>query len=138
MWSWSSGCWPPAPRMFDEGVRNAAARSDVAILQLLVNTGKVGQDALDAALYLTSEGQTEVRDTLVKGGARPLPAADPKDREAWAALAGSYSSDNGATVTVKVVDVGLVTTPTFGPKTIHRPIGVDTFTPLGTRWRGLS
>ncbi len=126
----------------------AAARGNVALLQLILDTGKVGQDALDAALFATAEAKKEVREALTKAGAKPLPPADPKDREAWAALAGTYESDNGGTLTVKVADVGLVTGSASGSAPpIGRP--ARTRSPrsaspsrrspssgTGTRWRG--
>src|SRR5262249_41629975 len=39
----------------DAAALSAAARGNVALLQLVLDTGKVSQDALDAALYATSE-----------------------------------------------------------------------------------
>jgi outer membrane protein assembly factor BamB len=110
----------------DSAAISAAVRGNVALLQLLLDTGKVKQDALDAALHATAESKKEVREALTKAGARPLPPADPKDREAWAALAGSYENDHATTLTIKVEDVGLVT-----DSTVYRQTGPNAFAPIG-------
>jgi len=112
----------------DAAATSAAARGNLAALQLVLDTGKVKQDALDAALFSTPDGKKDVREALTKAGAKPLPPADPKDREAWAALAGTYEADHGGSLTIKVADVGLVS----GSATAYRPTGPDTFAPLGT------
>lgn len=115
----------------DDAARSAASRANVALLQLILDTGKVSQDALDAALFSTSESQEAVREALTRAGAKPLPPADPKDREAWAPLAGTYESDNGSTLTVKVAEVGLVAGSRFGSGLVYRPTEPDIFAPVG-------
>jgi outer membrane protein assembly factor BamB len=110
----------------DAAAMSAAARGNVELLQLMLDTGKVKQGALDAALHATAEGKKEVREALTKAGAKALPPADPKDREAWAALAGTYEADHGGSMTLKVEDVGLVS-----GTTVYRPTGPNTFAPVG-------
>jgi hypothetical protein len=114
----------------DAAAMSLAARGNATLLPLILDTGKVSQDALDAALYSTAETRKEVRELLTKAGAKPLPAADPKDREAWAALAGTYENDHAGTLILKVTEVGLVTGG-FGGSTAYRPTGPNTFAPVG-------
>jgi outer membrane protein assembly factor BamB len=117
----------------DAAAMTAAARGNVTLLQLVLDSGKVTGDALDAALYATSESRKEVRELLTKAGAKQPPPADAKDREAWAALAGTYENDNATALTVKVADVGLVT-----GSTVFRPAGPDRFVALGNPDAGLA
>jgi outer membrane protein assembly factor BamB len=125
-------------RDVDEAALAAAARGNAALLQVLLDTGKVGQGALDAALFSTAESRKEVREALTTAGAKPLPPADPKDRAAWAPLAGTYTSDNGGTLTVRIADAGLVTGPASGPGTAYRPTGPNTFAPVGVAGSSLT
>ena len=117
----------------DGAALTAAARGNVTLLQLVLDTGQVGRDARDAALHSAPESSKGVREALTKAGAKPLPPADPKDRVAWAALAGTYENDNAASLTVKVADVGL----TAG-STVYRPAGPDRFTAVGNPDAGLT
>ena len=117
----------------DAATQVAAARANVALLQLMLDTGKVTQEALDAALHATPESRREVREALTKAGAKPIPPADPKDREAWTALAGTYENDNATGLTIKVTELGLVT-----GNSVFRPAGPDRFTALGTPDAGLA
>src|SRR5688572_15647810 len=117
----------------DAAAMTTAARGNVTLLQLVLDTGKVSPDARDAALHAAPESSKQVREALTKAGAKPLAHADPKEREAWAALAGTYENDNAASMTVKVVDVGLV----IGT-TVYRPAGSDRFTALGNPDAGLA
>jgi outer membrane protein assembly factor BamB len=117
----------------DAAAMTAAARGKVTLLQLILDSGKVKQDALDAALFSTPEGRKEVRAALTKAGARPLPPADPKDREAWAALAGTYENDHARTLKIEVTDVGLLS-----GRTPYRPAGANTFVMLGNEDMGLT
>jgi outer membrane protein assembly factor BamB len=110
----------------DAAAMTSAARGQVALLQLILDTGKVKQDALDAALFSAPESRKEVRAVLVKAGARPLPPADPKDRKAWAALAGTYENDHARTLKIEVAKVGLLS-----DRTPYRPIGPNRFVKLG-------
>jgi outer membrane protein assembly factor BamB len=117
----------------DAAAMTATARGNVALLQLVLDTGKVTPDALAAALHATPEARKEVREALTKAGAKPLPSADAKDREAWAGLAGTYENDNASALTVRIADVGLVT-----GTTVYRSTGPDRFTVVGNPDAGLT
>lgn len=117
----------------DTAAMAAAGRGNVMVLQLILDTGKVKQEALDAALFAAPESRKEVRELLSKVGAKPLPPADPKDRAAWAALAGAYENDNTTTMTIKVADVGLVV-----GSNVFRPTGLNTFAMLGNESASLA
>jgi outer membrane protein assembly factor BamB len=119
-------------RDVDAAAMTAAARGNLTLLQLVLDTGKVTQDALDAALHATAESRKEVREALTKAGAKPLPPADPKDREACAVYAGTYENDNAASMAVKVADVGLVS-----GTTVFRRTSPDTFVVIGNENSGL-
>jgi outer membrane protein assembly factor BamB len=110
----------------DAAAITAASRGNLALLQLVLDTGKVKQEALDAAIYATADSKKEIREALTKSGAKPLPPADAKDGTAWAALAGTYENDNATSMTIKVTDVGLVT-----GTTVFRPTGTDAFGVVG-------
>jgi outer membrane protein assembly factor BamB len=117
----------------DAAAMTAAARGNVTLLQLVLDTGKVSRDALDAALHATPESRKEVREALTKAGAKPLPPADTKDREAWAGLAGTYENDNATALTVRVTDIGLV-----AGTSVYRPVGPDRFAAVGNPDAGLT
>jgi outer membrane protein assembly factor BamB len=117
----------------DAAALTAAARGNVDLLRLVLDTGKVTQDALDAGLYAVPENAKQTRAALTKAGAKPLPPADPKDRTAWAALAGTYENDNATPLTVKVADAGLVV-----GSSVFRPAGPDRFTAIGNPDAGLA
>jgi outer membrane protein assembly factor BamB len=116
----------------DAAAMSAASRGNVALLQLVLETGKVRQDALDAALFAAPESRKEVREALTKAGAKPLPPVDPKDRMAWAALAGTYENDHAGTITLRIDDVGLVS-----GRSVYRATGPNTFVLLGNDNLGL-
>jgi outer membrane protein assembly factor BamB len=117
----------------DAAALTAAARGNVTLLQLVLDTKKVTQESLDAALHAAPESSKQVREALTKAGAKPLPPADPKDRAAWAALAGTYENDNATALTIKVDNVGLV-----AGATVYRPAGPDRFVAVGNPDAGLA
>lgn len=86
----------------------AASKGNTAVLQAVLDTGKVRQEALDSALFRTAESSKEIREALVKAGAKPLPVVPEKERSAWKAFAGSYESEHGTTMKVEVPETGLV------------------------------
>jgi len=59
----------------DAATLTAAKNGNLVLLQAILDTGKVKQDALDAALFATTEDQKDIREALTKAGAKPLPAA---------------------------------------------------------------
>ncbi len=112
----------------DAALQTAVALGSSALTQLVLDTSKVSQDAKDAALYTVSSGTNKkIREALEKAGAKALPKASEEDRKKWAKLTGSFESDAGPKMNVSVRDVGLV----VGGKYV-KPIGPDTFEPLGS------
>ena len=114
----------------DAAATASARLGNQAVLQVILDTGKVKQDALDAALFALDESQKEIRELLIKAGAKPLPVAAPKDREAWQALAGTYENEYGGALKVEVKDTGLVT-GSGASRLAYKQTGPDTFAPLG-------
>jgi outer membrane protein assembly factor BamB len=112
----------------DAALTSAASAGNEAMVKMIVEQSKVGQDALNAALYsATTAKNAKVQEILTKSGAKALPAAREQDRQAWAKLAGTYESDGGATLVIALKDVGLVANGRW-----LKPTGPDTFTPLGS------
>jgi outer membrane protein assembly factor BamB len=107
---------------------SAVGAGKPAVVQALLDSNKITQDVLDAALFAAS-GQ-ELRETLKKAGARDLPPISPEDRAAWSPLAGTYESENGGKLTIELKDPGLVARR-FGVPHLLRPDGPDTFRPVG-------
>jgi outer membrane protein assembly factor BamB len=120
-------------RDVDTAAFAAAVRGNVTLLQLILDTGKVTQDGLDAALYATPDTKKDVRDSLTKAGAKPLPPVNAKDREALKPFAGTFENDNATPMTFKVADIGLV-----NGTNVYRPTGPSTFTMLGNPDSGLT
>ena len=54
-------------------ITRSRAREACRILKPVLETGKVRQETLDAALFRTSESNKEIREALAKAGAKPLP-----------------------------------------------------------------
>lgn len=115
----------------DAAAISAASRAQLPVLQVLLDTGKVTQDALDAALFATAESNKEIRAALDKAGAKPLKSISEEQRTAWKTLAGKYDSDNGGQLTLEVQDVGLVSRSGLS-RTVFKPTGPDRFIPLGS------
>lgn len=117
----------------DAAVISSASRGNLSVLQAVLDTGKVRQDTLDAALFATTkESQKEIREALSKAGAKPLPVVAEKDRNAWNALAGSYESENGSVLNVEIKDIGLVISSGL-TRSAYKSTGSDTFTQLGNQ-----
>jgi outer membrane protein assembly factor BamB len=112
----------------DAAVLTAAAGSNTAMVQAILDLSKASQDALDGALQLASGGTNEkLKQALEKAGAKPIAPASEPDRKKWTKLAGSYDSDGGQKMTISVKDVGLIINGRY-----VKPTGPDTFVPLGT------
>ncbi|HEV3384787.1 MAG TPA: PQQ-binding-like beta-propeller repeat protein [Gemmata sp.] len=114
----------------DAAVTSAVARGNFTVLQAVLDTGKVKQDSLDAALFVAGDSKKELTEALIKAGAKPLPPAAEKDRKSWQALTGSYENENGSVIKIEVKDTGLV----MGSGTIYfayKPMGPDKFVPVG-------
>jgi outer membrane protein assembly factor BamB len=111
----------------DAAVVTAAVTGKADLLQAVLDSATIGQDALDAALDLaTGESKAKVRDALTTAGAKPLSPAPETDRKEWSKLTGKYESDGGASLTIAVKDAGLVIAGR-----IVKSIGPDEFVPLG-------
>ncbi len=99
------------------------------MVQAILDLSKVSQDALDGAFHSVSSGTNKkLKEALAKAGAKPIPPASEADRKSWSKLVGSYDSDGGQKMVVSVKDVGLI----IGGRYV-KPIGADTFEPLGTQ-----
>ena len=121
----------------DAAVFAASSLGDLLILQAVLDTGRVKQEALDAALFTTPVSDKEIHELLAKAGAKPLPAAAQKDREAWQALAGSYENENGTVIKAEIKETGLVIGSGL-TRLPYKPIGADIFAPLGTEESSLT
>jgi outer membrane protein assembly factor BamB len=117
----------------DAALLLAAAMKNLKVLTVVADTGKVSQDALDAALYAAKtepKPASDVIERLVKAGAKPLPAIPEKERETWKSFAGTYESDGGGKTTVAVKDVGIVSRSRYG-NLVLRHRDKDTFVSIG-------
>src|SRR5207249_788297 len=99
------------------------------VIRALLDHAKPRQAALDAALFAAKD-KNDVREALEKAGAAPLKPASEKDRETWKPLAGTYESENGGKLTVELAETG-ITIRRFGTQQPLKPVGPDTFSPLG-------
>src|SRR5262249_49265642 len=112
----------------DAAVLAAAANGNSTMAQAVLDTAKVNQDALDAALFLAAGGSnSKLKAVLAQAGARALPPASEDDRKSWTLLAGTYDSDGGQKLTIAVHEAGLVINGR-----IVKAVGPETFVPLGT------
>jgi outer membrane protein assembly factor BamB len=112
----------------DAALFAAASAGTEKPLQMILEESKPSQDALDAGLYsATVSKNAKVQEILKKAGAKAIPPASEKDRQAWKNIAGTYESDGGAMVLLTLKDVGLV----YGGRWL-KPTGPDTFVPLGS------
>ena len=112
----------------DEALFTAASLKNEAMVQMIIEHGKVGQDALDAALYIAGVGAKEkLQEALKKAGAHPLPPATESDRKMWEKLAGTYESDGGFPMVISLKEVGLIYADHW-----LKPAGRDEFVPLGS------
>jgi outer membrane protein assembly factor BamB len=141
-------------RDIDAAVLASSSARNLAVLQLLLESKKTSQDALDAALFAVfalkpdatkpdakaSEAKTddanrkasieEIRDALVKAGAKPLPVLPEPDRDALKSLGGSYENENGTVLRIEVAETGLVSV-VGGMRQPYRQTAPNTFVPVG-------
>jgi outer membrane protein assembly factor BamB len=112
----------------DAALQTAVTLGSPTMAKMILEEGKVSQDALDASLYAATAAKSEkLPEILKKAGAKPLPPASEKDKKAWEKLAGTYESDGGGKLTIALKEVGLVT----GGRWL-KPVGPDTFVPLAS------
>ncbi|HUR53228.1 MAG TPA: ankyrin repeat domain-containing protein, partial [Gemmataceae bacterium] len=91
----------------DANLVTAASRGLSTAVGLLLESGKASQEALDAALLATSETNKELRETLTKAGAKPLPVLGEKERDALKPFVGSFESEYGGVMKLELKDFGL-------------------------------
>jgi outer membrane protein assembly factor BamB len=111
-------------------VMAATTQGKTSVLQALLDTGKVKQEVLDAALFSTEESKKDIREALTKAGAKPLPIATEKDRQSWQSLAGTYEHEYGSALKIEVKETGLVVGAgkfSFA----YKPTGALAFAPVG-------
>ena len=88
----------------------AAGRGNLPVLQAVLDTGKVKQDALDAALFAAPESQKEMREALDEGrreaAASRAPRRTARRGRRWPAATRARTA---AALKVEVQDAGLVT-----------------------------
>jgi outer membrane protein assembly factor BamB len=114
---------------FDAALGTAALMGNKAMVEMILKESKPSRDALDAAFYTatTTAKNPKIAELLKKAGAKTLPPASEKDKKAWAKIPGTYESDGGGKMQIQLKDVGLVTR-----SGVLKPIGPDTFAPLGS------
>ena len=109
----------------------AAGRGQVSMVRLLLEKRQVRPDTLSAALTVLPASRKELRDTLIKAGAKPLPAASAADQASWKAYLGVYESDNGGKLTFEIKDGLLMAKSGPGGAMVLKPGANGTFKPLG-------
>jgi hypothetical protein len=118
-------------RDIEPAVLNTANGSNVAILQVLLDTGKVRPEVLNAALYAAKN--KEIQDALKKAGAVEPKTYPEAEREAWKPYAGAYESDNGGALVIEVKDVGLIARAGIGSGgSLMVPKGNGVFASVGS------
>lgn len=108
---------------------SAVSRGNLAMTQLLLETGKISPAAINVACHFSKK--KEIQEALRKAGAVDLPTLPEAEREALKPLAGTYESDNGSALIVEVRDIGLVARGGGGGGSLLAPTGNDTFAPVG-------
>src|ERR1700733_10945856 len=112
----------------DAALITAASAGDEKMVEMILAQSKVSPDALDAGLYAaTLVKKAKVQQMLAKAGAKALPRASEKDRQAWKNVAGMDETDGGGSLLISLKDAGLVSRGRW-----LKPTGPDTFTPLGS------
>ncbi len=118
-------------RDIDDAAKAMVGMGNISRLKLLLETGSVSQNALDAMLYSTSENKSQIREALTGAGANALPTVDEAERTRLAALAGTYESDMGGSLELAVEDVGLVIKSAQGNSALGE-MGPNQFAPVGS------
>ncbi|HQR05174.1 MAG TPA: PQQ-binding-like beta-propeller repeat protein [Gemmatales bacterium] len=119
-------------RDVDTALHLAATTSNEAMVKMILEEGKVSQDALDSALLTATTNKNEkLQEAMKQAGAKVIPVASEADRKKWEKIAGSYESDGGANLVITLKEVGLM-----GSGRWLKPTGPDTFVPLGSEGAG--
>ncbi len=113
----------------DAAAMAAAGRRSKEVLQALLATERISQDARDAALFATPEELVDIRQLLVAAGAKALPvvAAQPS----WERYVGEYFNENGRTIQFVIAEVGLAVQAGGGKPIPCREIRPGVFQQLG-------
>jgi outer membrane protein assembly factor BamB len=119
-------------RDVDNALLTATSRRNLAIVQEVLKTGKVRQEALDGALFTTRTENKELREALLQAGAKEIKPASEQDRAAWKEYAGTYASDNGGSYKIEVGAHGLMAGGGVGGGQLLKPLGPDRFAPYGS------
>jgi outer membrane protein assembly factor BamB len=91
----------------DAAVIRAASSGKLETLRAVLDNARPLQEALDGALFAAPKDNKDIRITLEKAGAAPVPLALQSDRDSWKGLAGSYESENGGKLVIDLLDSGL-------------------------------
>ncbi|HEV3024717.1 MAG TPA: ankyrin repeat domain-containing protein, partial [Pirellulales bacterium] len=104
----------------DTSLLAAAHAGNVAIIRAVLQKGKVGQDALDVALFQTPKDAAEARDALQIAGASLPKTASNAERDASLAYVGEYESEAGRKLKVEIQDGMFLARPSYGPAFVLR------------------
>jgi outer membrane protein assembly factor BamB len=110
----------------DAALLNAVSTSRTAVVQALIDSGKLSQEALDAAITGIPEDKKELIEILKNAGAKPFPPISEENRKAWTPLAGEYETENGTKFKIELGDRGLVL-KRASLSQILLPVGPDAF-----------
>jgi len=89
----------------DDALRSAAARGDSKLVEAILETAKLKEEALTKALAATPAKHAAVAELLKKAGAKPAAKTEVVvDRDLLAAYAGTYRSDGAAELKIVVED----------------------------------
>jgi outer membrane protein assembly factor BamB len=105
----------------------AAAEAKAPVVRVLLEKGKLPDEAKAAALAAVPEKASDVAELLRKAGAKPLAGVTPAlPAGELAALGGSYETREGFSVKVRVKDGLLVTNSRLG-FVVMKPVAADRF-----------
>ena len=114
----------------DEAFMAAVTIGKVPVVQALIDSGKVSQEARDAAISAVPADKKELREILVKAGAKAFQPISEAQKKDWTPLAGEYETENGSKFKFELGKFGLTAKRGSMPQ-ILIPIGVDSFRAAG-------
>src|SRR5262245_32768559 len=115
----------------DEALLGAVARSQLPLVEVVLDNAKVRPETLSVALHLAPSGAKEVAERLKKAGATELKKLTQEERDALKPYAGRYVNEHNTTLAVEVSEVGLVTRSLLRTGSVLTPAGKDACRPLG-------
>ena len=87
----------------DMALQRAAVQGRLDLVRVLLDKGKLKQDALDKAFLATPAKHAEVALMLKKAGAKPVPITEVAvDRDVLASCAGTYRNERDMEITIAV------------------------------------